>query len=112
MGLRGRRMGPHHTQGGKQITARENKLRRTFFYAKINIGSYNNCFRIGSLAGRAPALHAGGQGFESLPVHHFKSRFIKSGFFVCLNPVSFAGFLVYSIRTLPVILCHNVFKAV
>ena len=37
--------------------------------------------RIGSLVGRAPALHAGGHRFESCPVHHLIRHFARSAFF-------------------------------
>ena len=38
--------------------------------------------RIGSLVGRAPALHAGGHRFESCPVHHLIRHFARSAFFL------------------------------
>lgn len=45
-----------------------------------------------SSAGRAPALHAGGQEFESPNLHHLKQmELLKSApsgaFLVCLNPI-------------------------
>ena len=39
-----------------------------------------------SSAGRAPALHAGGQEFESPNLHHYKQKAdIKSVFFIVIN---------------------------
>ena len=57
-----------------------------------------------SSAGRAPALHAGGQEFESPNLHHLKIRAVRLFFSAIINFISKKLFINFLLQNLELVL--------